>query len=296
MDFLARVWTLLELTAARALGAQGFQLAMALSILLILLDFVRRGFRFVWPAGKVRSVLATLAILDLNLLFGPYVSLLADGLQAAYDALGIPKIDTGFWTGVSPWVLVPLAVVVYDLANYWNHRVMHMRWLWPVHAVHHSDPDMTGMTTYRVHIFEPLVMMTSYTLLLSWLGFPPGVLGGAAVLVGLHNFYVHIDVDWGHGPFRKVVASPRFHRWHHADTPEAHGKNLANVFPFLDVIFGTYYVPGTCNVALGAKGVPQHDIVQLMLWPITQWTLMLRRRLRKRLAAAPRPDGQLSEA
>jgi len=45
---------------------------------------------------------------------------------------------------------------------------MHLKWLWPVHAIHHSDPVVNGLTTYRIHILEALVMWGSYTILLTW--------------------------------------------------------------------------------------------------------------------------------
>ncbi|QDZ00280.1 sterol desaturase family protein [Nitratireductor mangrovi] len=254
--------------------------ALLASALLVAVDFVRRGFRIVWPWRKIESVLATAAIYGVNLLFGPYVLLLAKLLEDAYKATGIPHVDPFFWQGVPAWLLIPFAVFMFDIANYWSHRLMHMKWLWPIHAIHHSDPEVNGLTTYRVHVFEPLVMLTVYTVLLGWLGLPAGVLGGAAVFLGLLNFYVHVNVDWGHGPFRLLLASPRFHRWHHADVPEAYGKNLANVFPFLDVAFGTYYVPGTCRAEVGAEGVPKNDVVRLVLFPFVEWGRMVRDAIR----------------
>lgn len=268
--------------------------AIGLCAFLALIDFARWGFRVLWPRRKVECVLATLAIAAANALFAPYVLLLADTFQATYDGLGIPRVDPAFWAGVPAWILVPLAIFVYDVANYWNHRIMHKRLFWPVHAIHHSEPDVGGLTTFRVHAFESLVMMGSYTLLLSWLGFPPGVLAGSAVLLGLFNVYQHIDVDWHHGPLRYVLASPRYHQWHHADVPAAYGKNLANVFPFLDLAFGTYYVPGPCTVALGAKGVPQNDVVRLLLYPLTEWGRMARRALGRGRKTAPAEE--LSQA
>ena len=111
--------------------------------------------------------------------------------------------------------------------------------------------------------------------LLTGLGLPSDVLGYGAILLSLHNVYVHMDMDWGHGPFRLLLASPRYHRWHHADVPEAQGKNLANVFPLYDVMFGTYYMPGTCTERLGAKGVPENDVAKLLLHPFKEWIKMM---------------------
>lgn len=285
-EFAAHLWS--AMTSPETLSVFG------LCAVVVAVDFVRKGLRVIWPRRIVEGSLATIAIIAANAVFGPLVMQAAKGFQAAYDGLGVPRIDPSFWADAPAWALAPLAVLAYDIANYWNHRAMHMRWLWPVHAIHHSDPEITGLSTFRIHVLEALVMMGSYTLLLSWVGFPPAVLGGAAVVLGLHNSYQHVNVDWGHGPLRHVIASPRFHRWHHADTPEAHGKNLANVFPFLDVIFGTYYVPGRCDVALGAKGVPQNDVVSLLLYPFVSWARMIRGLFPPRRARAADSDASLA--
>jgi len=240
-----------------------------------------RGYRLSWSKKLVESVGANIAFYLFNLLFGPIVFLMTRWVERGYDSLGIPSIDQSTWENVPAWLMVPLAVLCFDFANYWNHRILHMSWLWPVHAVHHSDPEVNGLTTYRIHFLEGFVMASSYIILLSWLGFPTDVMGVGAVFVGLHNIYVHLNVDWGHGPFRYLLASPRFHRWHHADEPSVYGKNLANVFPFFDVIFGTYHMPGTCHHKMGARGVPENDVVRLCLYPFAEWGRALKRAFRQ---------------
>ena len=63
---------------------------------------------------------------------------------------------------------------------------------------------------------------------------------------------------WGFGPFRYLVASPRFHRWHHTSEQEGLDRNFAGPFPWIDVVFGTFYMPeGREPQALGvAEAVP----------------------------------------
>ena len=134
---------------------------------------------------------------------------------------------------------------------------------------------MNGFTTYRVHFLQILFNMVSFTLFLTWLGMPKEVAGATGLIVTLVNAYVHLDVDWGHGPFRLWLASPRFHRWHHADTPELYGKNIANMFPIWDVLFGTYHVPGVCREPMGAVGVPENSILRLVAYPFTEWARMI---------------------
>ena len=255
----------------RMIFNSSFVAAVMLVLLVLAVDFHRRFYRFDWPRRMVESVCANISIYAVNIAFAPAVYLTADWVQSVYDGLGVPHIDPQIWQDASPWLLAPLAVLAHDFANYWNHRLMHRKALWPIHAIHHSDPDVTGLTAYRVHFLEPFVMFASYTVLLSWLGFPKDAMGLGALFIGLHTVYVHINVDWGHGPLRLVIASPRFHRWHHANVPEAYGKNLANLFPFFDLLFGTYYLPGRCIAAMGAPDVPENDVARLVLYPFTEW-------------------------
>jgi sterol desaturase/sphingolipid hydroxylase (fatty acid hydroxylase superfamily) len=245
--------------------------AGALLVLLLVIDIHRRGWRLSWSRRAVQGIFATIAIFHINVLLMPLAWLSLAWVRQGYGLLGIPAIPVETWSGFPMWLLVLIAIVARDFANYWNHRLMHVSFLWPVHAIHHSDPDVNGLTAYRIRLFEAIVMWSSYVLLLTWLGMPEEVVAIGMILTALHEVYVHVDVDWGHGPFALFLASPRFHRWHHADVVEAHGKNLANVFPFYDWLFGTYYMPGPCQAPLGAAGVPQNDVLALMLWPITSW-------------------------
>jgi sterol desaturase/sphingolipid hydroxylase (fatty acid hydroxylase superfamily) len=242
--------------------------------LILLADIASRGWRPSWSRRVVAGVLTTLSIFHINFLLVPVVWLASEQVKALYALAGIPSIAPQTWAAMPLWIVVPIAVVAYDFANYCAHRVLHTGWLWPIHAIHHSDPDVNGLTGYRIHLFEGLVMWVSYTLLLTWLGFPADAIGIGAVIIALYNVYVHINVDWHHGPLRLVLASPRFHRWHHADVKEASGKNLAGIFPIFDWLFGTYYVPGKCEERMGAHGVPENDVVQLVLYPLQEWWRM----------------------
>ena len=40
-----------------------------------------------------------------------------------------------------------------------------------------------------------------------------------------------------------MIATPVFHRWHHTTQKEGINKNFASTFPFLDLLFGTFYMP-----------------------------------------------------
>lgn len=198
-------------------------------------------------------------------------------MQASYDRLHIPTLDPSFWDQFPFWAVMLFGVVAKDFADYWNHRLMHTAWLWPTHAAHHSDTHVNAFTAFRVHFLEGFVMIASYIILLTWLQIPSAI--PVVVMLGaLHNHYVHMNLPYTHGPLRYLVASPAFHRWHHADEPEAYGKNLANLMPIWDKLFGTYYYPGPCTAPMGAlkTGVEDKNPVLIFLYPALEWSRMIR--------------------
>lgn len=212
------------------------------------------------------TVVISAANIGASLLFANDLNAFA---QSAYDALHIPTLDPAVWTHVPVWVGGLAALIARDFADYWNHRLMHTRLGWLTHAAHHSDTHVNAFTTFRVHILESILMSASYVVLLTWAQLPH-LIPVMVVLTMAHNIYVHMDLNITHGPFRYLLASPVFHRWHHADVPEAYGKNLANVIPPFDLMFGTYYMPGPCKAPMGAQsaGIPGTDPVAIYLYPI----------------------------
>ena len=74
-------------------------------------------------------------------------------------------------------------------------------------------------------------------------GISPNVFVFLGPLTIAHSAFVHANLNWTLGPFKYVVAGPVFHRWHHTAAREGMDKNFAPTFPWLDVIFGTFYMP-----------------------------------------------------
>ena len=51
--------------------------------------------------------------------------------------------------GLPVVVQVLFAVIIIDFISYWRHRLMHCRWLWPIHAIHHSSKRLDWLSTER---------------------------------------------------------------------------------------------------------------------------------------------------
>lgn len=246
---------------------------------------VRAARRQAPPDDALANMLVSIGLwLFGPLLFAAYVHEIMGGVRSLYDSLGIPRLGDTVWADVPTPIVMLIALICHDFCDYWNHRFMHLRWVFPVHAVHHSDTHVDGLTTFRVHAMETVVMQTSYILMTSWMNVPAVPAVGLWFLVMLHNCYVHLDLDWTHGPFRHVLASPRFHRWHHADVPIAYGKNLGNISPIWDVMFGTYINPGRCTAPMGSRemDIPSTNLPRLLIWPVIGWGRLIRETLEGR--------------
>lgn len=144
-----------------------------------------------------------------------------------------------------------------DLFGYAQHRLFHRRPLWPFHAVHHSSPRLDWLSSVRVHPVNEFVARVLQAVPVLLLGFDPRVVGAYAPFMTLYAILLHADVRWDYGPLRHVIASPLFHRWHHAADREAIDTNFAGFFPVIDLVFGTYRLPrGELPRVLGAPSTP----------------------------------------
>jgi sterol desaturase/sphingolipid hydroxylase (fatty acid hydroxylase superfamily) len=141
------------------------------------------------------------------------------------------------------WLQAVLILGASDLVGYWMHRAFHGARLWRFHAVHHSSVDLDWLSAVRLHPVNDALMRVAGALPLLALGFAPVAIAAIAPVLTVMAILVHANLDWDWGPLRAVLASPRFHRWHHTDEANARDKNFAGLLPLWDILFGTYYMP-----------------------------------------------------
>lgn len=197
-------------------------------------------------------------------------------------ALGIVFIVIAWWQGIAfadlqrlatarqTWasslplvVQVPAILLLADLLAYWAHRIFHGRLLWKFHAVHHSSTTVDWLSSVRLHPVNDAVTRVVQVLPLYWMGFDGGALAAFVPFLTFYALLLHANVSWSFGVFRHVIASPVFHRWHHTSEAEGLDKNFAGLFPFIDLAFGTFYMPpGRLPRHFGVAGDP----VPVGLW------------------------------
>jgi sterol desaturase/sphingolipid hydroxylase (fatty acid hydroxylase superfamily) len=141
------------------------------------------------------------------------------------------------------WLQVIEILLIVDFVDYWTHRGFHTSWLWRFHAIHHSAEEMSWLCSGRMHPVNDAVTRTFQVIPLVLLGFS---IQGALVIVPLLFVYVillHSNLNWDYGPFRYVLVSPAYHRWHHTSDDDGVDVNFAAIFPLWDLMFGTCYFP-----------------------------------------------------
>lgn len=163
----------------------------------------------------------------------------------AYGQIDPEQIAGGFGPAAQLplWLQAVCIIVLSDFLSYWGHRAFHGRRLWRFHAVHHSPEVLDWLSAVRVHPINDALMRVLSAVPVLALGFAPKAVAGVIPFLTFMAILLHANVDWDWGPMRSVVASPRFHRWHHTSEAEGQDKNFAGLLPLWDILFGTYYMP-----------------------------------------------------
>jgi len=159
----------------------------------------------------------------------------------------------GFYSMVAAWPLwvkLPLALLVNDIGAYWAHRASHaFPLLWQFHAVHHSAEHLDWLVNTRAHPFDMVFTRLCGLIPLFLLGLAqatshridPSV--ALVMIIGtVWTFFIHANIRWRLGPLEWLVSTPAFHHWHHTND-EHRDHNFAAIFPCIDRLFGTVWLP-----------------------------------------------------
>ena len=171
------------------------------------------------------------------------------------------------------WLEIIFAVLLFDLAIYWQHRLMHViPLLWPLHRVHHSDTAFDVTTGVRFHPLEIVLSMGIKLALVLALGPHPLAIVLSEILLSAASLFTHADfalparVD---RVLRKVIVTPSMHRIHHSvlqrETDSNYGFNLS----LWDRLFGSYRArPGRPERSMPIGLAQWRDPAALGLWTL----------------------------
>lgn len=157
------------------------------------------------------------------------------------------------WVAVMPlWMRFVAAMIVGEFGSYWGHRWSHeIPVLWRFHAIHHSAEEMDWLVNTRAHPLDMVFSRLCGLIPIYVLGLAQSTGNTVAVVPMLYvlvstvwAFVIHANVRWRFSWLEWLVSTPAFHHWHHTkDGPEYVNKNYAAIFPWVDKLFGTLYLP-----------------------------------------------------
>lgn len=215
----------------------------------------------IWPAQR-RPALSRGHLLDLGyllvhaLLVVPMVVLIGTGFSATLARVA-PWLVLPHTSALPRWGFVVLALLGIDFVDWFAHLVNHkMNSLWRLHALHHSQEELTVLTTFRTHplVHVTFVMSAIPVLALASNAATPTVLLTAYACLGS---LPHANLNWSYGKLEKFLISPVYHRAHHRPVGRL-DINLGTVFSIWDVVSGRAVFPkrGTTAAPTGLAGRP----------------------------------------
>ena len=135
------------------------------------------------------------------------------------------------------------------LAHYADHRLGP---LWRFHALHHSQEELSVLTSFRAH---PLMHTTGFLLATIPVVALMPARPVAPVLITIYvciGTLQHANLRWTFGPAGRVLVSPAYHRLHHA--PDTQRVNLGVVLTIWDILAGCARFPSRTD-APGRTGL-----------------------------------------
>ncbi len=249
-------WTL-ALTVASSMSA--FFVARAFSINLELVVFAVTAFTLIaamavegwmpfdplWNAGNgdfktdATSTVLLLGVVDpLLKAFAPLLVVFAYSNIATRETFTLFPVDASFL------VQLVVATLLIELGRYWAHRWHHTnRFLWRLHAMHHSSERLYAVNNFRFHPLNYVVNFALSTFPLMLIGVPADVLFGYMALTQPVLMLQHANIDLRSGWLNYVFSSNELHRWHHSSDSTEANSNYGSALVVWDQVFGTFKFP-----------------------------------------------------
>ena len=213
-----------------------------------LMTLIFSPIELLWPAYPKQSIFRPDWLMDIGYFLTTHLPIQITSFLILFPAtqltiyLGIPGIIIAM--GKLPLVIqFFLAVFVADLSEYFIHRALHtVPLLWRMHSIHHSSKSLDWLAGSRAHFVDDIFIRGLILIPMMFL-FPRSIIVAYLLFVTIHATWEHCNfgptIKW----LEPFLGLPRFHHWHHTSQKEAIDKNFAVHFPWIDRIFGTYYLP-----------------------------------------------------
>lgn len=215
-------------------------------ISVLFLYIITAFFELYFPAEQSQSLKGKI----INIFYGTILILIGGFLVIQlYKLINFiipvgPRMLPFYGLGFSLFITF-LYLLVTDVIFYWYHRLQHnSRMFWELHELHHSDRELNATTSLRTYWLDRpiqtlIIIIPAYYIV----GIDKVAIIVYPILALLFLFFTHLNVKIPLGSLTPVICGPQVHRIHHSLLQEHRNKNYAQYFPWIDIIFGSYYAP-----------------------------------------------------
>lgn len=242
------------------------------------LVFVEAGFAIMllvyWLPFRKMAMSPEIAwdLLALVMYFAVFLKLYELGVEqpSMRFLLGLDWIERFHgWVAHWPvWIAILTNYIVGDFVAYWCHRLFHTRWLWHMHAFHHSAKHLNWVSGIRSSFGHVVGLFLPYAVVLVFFPIPKAgaIATGILIFDTVNQHYLHSNIRF---PFQRqlewIFVTPRVHFVHHSVSRKYSDSNFGFVFTLWDRWFGTYTDPEIVgiNEPLGLN------------YEISKWRLLL---------------------
>lgn len=204
-----------------------------------------------WTSNMLLSALSALIV---RLIFP--AAALGIAVVAEQHGAGLLRLST-----LPGWLAVVLAVLLLDLAIYFQHRMFHaLPVLWRLHRVHHADPEFDLTTGLRFHPFEILLSALIKVAAIFAIGPPLLAVLIFETALNVGSVFNHANVRLP-APFERavrwLVVTPDMHRVHHSRDMRETNRNFGFNLSIWDRLFATYLAQprlGHAGMRIGVDG------------------------------------------
>jgi sterol desaturase/sphingolipid hydroxylase (fatty acid hydroxylase superfamily) len=179
-----------------------------------------------------------------------------------------PRLWPAHWP---MWAQVLAAGALLDLSLYAMHRWSHVnRFLWRLHAIHHSPERLYWLNGERRHPLSALLLASPGVAALFLLGATAEAVSAWFAILTIHLAFQHSNLDYRTGPLKHVLGVAEVHRWHHKREYEDAQVNFGEFWMIWDHAFGSFHL-GRQPLRAGEVGLRERDFPQAyaaqLLWP-----------------------------
>jgi sterol desaturase/sphingolipid hydroxylase (fatty acid hydroxylase superfamily) len=222
---------------------------------------------------KVKHARVNLFFLTTSMLINGLFTAAMAGVYVWTEARGLGLLHMVAWP---TWVELLIAVLALDFVAQWfaHYLLHHVKWMWRLHLVHHSDTHVDATTGTRHHPLDYVIreLFSAATVLV--FGIPLAFYVFYRVVTIFFTYFTHANINvpaWIDRPLSWVFVTPNMHKFHHHVELPWTDTNFGNVFSFWDRLMGTMVQGDPLQVRYGVdtlEGTPDESIVYQLKVPM----------------------------